>query len=189
MKAAEKRTGVILRHQNFSHQDPHEGIELTTVLPQLGYDYIYASENIGMGGLSTPDFVNGFMNSTSHRENLLNPLLTDTGAAIADGPYGKYYVNVAVQLFAIPGGRDERLGYTTEDMALYENNLAAVSAWLNPVSWFFGTITDAPAHTPETYRKLTRQREILETVLSQIRNEEPLTSGDVALILEFNGLL
>jgi len=101
-QAAQLRAEVILKHQNFSHQDPFEGIELATVLPKLGYAFSYATENIGMGGVSAQDFVGGFMNSTSHRENLLNPQLVESGAAVVTGPYKQYYVNIAVQLFAVP---------------------------------------------------------------------------------------
>ena len=119
MKAAKLRSDVILKHQNFSHQDPYEGIELGTVLPKLNYHFVYATENIGMGGVSAPDFVNGFMHSASHRENLLDPRLTETGAAIEDGQYQSWYVNVAVQLFAIPGGKDELRGYSDADQRVY----------------------------------------------------------------------
>lgn len=132
MKAAQMRADVILKHQNFSHQDPFEGIELLTVLPKVNYHYAYASENIGMGGVSGPDFAGGFMNSTSHRDNLLNPALTDTGAAIVTGPYKQYYVNIAVQLFAIPGGTDEELGYTEEDIKKYKEQLSYLDNQLYP---------------------------------------------------------
>lgn len=185
MKAAKMRADVIMKYQNFSHQDPHEGIELLTVLPMLHYRYAYASENIGMGGVSAPDFVNGFMNSTSHRNNLLDPRLTHTGAAIVDGPYYQYYVNVAVQLFAIPGGKDEQLGYTETERKSYEASLATVSSKLNPINRIIGWLTKRNVD----YRRLKRQKDILESVLVRIRKSEPLRSEDVALILEYNSLL
>lgn len=185
MKAAKMRAEVIMKYQNFSHQDPHEGIELLTVLPMLHYRYAYASENIGMGGVSAPDFVNGFMNSTSHRNNLLDPRLTDTGAAIVDGPYYQYYVNVAVQLFAIPGGIDEQLGYTETERKSYEASLATVSSKLNPINRVIGWLTKRNVD----YRRLKRQKDILESVLVRVRKSEPLRSEDVALILEYNSLL
>lgn len=185
MKAAKMRADVIMKYQNFSHQDPYEGIELLTVLPMLHYRYTYASENIGMGGVSAPDFVNGFMNSTSHRNNLLDPRLTDTGAAIVEGPYHQYYVNVAVQLFAIPGGIDEQLGYTQAEKRFYEESLAMVASKLSPISRAVNWLTKRH----EDYQKLKRQKDILETVLSRVRKSEPLRSEDVALILEYNTLL
>lgn len=189
MRAATMRAEVIKKYQNFSHQDPHEGIELGTVLPKLNYHFVYATENIGMGGISAPDFVNGFMHSDAHRTNLLNPKLTDTGAAVVDGPYKQYYVNYAVQLFAIPGGRDEYLGYKEDDRELYESQLAAVNANLHPLAWAMGRILRNPRFTDTHRVTLLRQKEILEKVLARINNSEPFQNAEVSLILEYNTLL
>lgn len=189
MRAAKMRADVIKKHQNFSHQDPYEGIELGTVLPKLQYSFIYASENIGMGGISASNFVEGFMNSTSHRKNLLDPTLTDTGAAIVEGPFKQYYVNYAVQLFAIPGGTAEYLGYKDTEKQLYEAEYAAVNANLHPLIWFVERLKKNPRYTDAYYEKLKRQQVILGTVLSRMRETKPLNNQDVAMILEFNTLL
>lgn len=189
MRAAKMRADVIKKYQNFSHQDPYEGIELGTVLPKLEYSFIYASENIGMGGISAANFVEGFMNSTSHRANLLDPTLTDTGAAIVEGPYKQYYVNYAVQLFTIPGGIAEYLGYNTTEKELYEKQYAAVNENLHPLIWFTERLKNNPRYTEEYYKKLKRQQVILKTLLSRMRETKPLDNHDVAMILEFNTLL
>ncbi|MBI4067377.1 CAP domain-containing protein, partial [Candidatus Gottesmanbacteria bacterium] len=114
MEAAQMRADIILKYQNFSHQDPYENITMMTALEKLGYNYKYASENIGMGDSSGEAAVHGFMSSLPHKENLLNPDLSETGVALSTGPYREFYVNIIVQLFAIPGGRDEYLGYKKE---------------------------------------------------------------------------
>lgn len=189
MRAAKMRAEVIKKHQNFSHQDPYEGIELGTVLPKLQYSFVYASENIGMGGISALNFVEGFMNSTTHRNNLLDPKLTDTGAAIVEGPYKQYYVNYAVQLFAIPGGTDEYLGYKDTEKQLYEAEYAAVNANLHPLIWIVQRMKKNPRYTDAYYKKLKRQQAILETLLSRMRETKPLNNQDVAMIIEFNTLL
>lgn len=189
MNAAKMRADVILKYQNFSHQDPHEGIELTTVLPKLNYHFVYASENIGMGGVSAVNFVNGFMHSTSHRENLLNPRLTETGAAIVDGPYQQYYVNIAVQLFAIPGGPDEYLGYSPSDRTRYEGAHTALAGKLYPIRRIIQQMLRNPDYTGDRVKKYSRQKEILETILARMRVNKPLQNPDVALILEYNTLL
>lgn len=189
MRAAKMRAETIKKHQNFSHQDPYDGIELGTVLPKLQYSFVYATENIGMGGISASNFVEGFMNSTSHRNNLLDPTLTETGAAIVDGPYKQYYVNYAVQLFAIPGGTAEYLGYKETEKQLYEAEFAAVNANLHPLIWFVERMKHNPRYTDAYYAKLKRQQVILGTVLSRMRETKPLDNHDVALIMEFNTLL
>lgn len=189
MRAAKMRAEVIKKYQNFSHQDPYEGIELGTILPKLQYSFIYASENIGMGGISASNFVEGFMNSRSHRNNLLDPTLTDTGAAIVEGPFKQYYVNYAVQLFAIPGGTAEYLGYKDTEKQLYEAEYAAVNANLHPLIWFVERLKKNPRYTDTYYNKLKRQQIILGTILSRMRETKPLNNQDVAMIMEFNTLL
>ena len=189
MNAAKMRAKVILKYQNFSHLDPHEGIELRTVLPKLNYHFVYASENIGMGGMSAANFVEGFMNSTSHRENLLNPTLTETGAAVLDGPYHQYYVNIAVQLFAIPGGTDEYLGYSPSERTTYEKAHTALAGKLFPIRRIIQQVLRNPDYTDERIKKYSRQKEILEAILARMRDDKPLQNPDVALILEYNTLL
>lgn len=189
MDAAKLRANVILKYQNFSHQDPHEGIELGTVLPKLNYHFVYASENIGMGGISAPDFVNGFMHSTSHRENLLDPKFTETGAAVVDGPYKQYYVNIAVQLFAIPGGLDEYLGYNAHDRLIYEEALHTLDRKLFPIRRIAQQLFQNPDYEKNHLIKLDRQQYILQTVVSRMRKNVPFKNDDVTLILEYNTLL
>lgn len=189
LKAAQMRADVILKYQNFSHQDPFENIELVTVLPKLQYRYKYASENIGMGGLSAETFVNGFMSSESHRRNLLNPDLTDTGTAVVTGPYKQYYVNIAVQIFAIPGGLDEYLGYSYEDTKKYKQSLDEVNSKLNPFLWSVNTIMGNKEYSKEKYQKLVKQKEILNKIYTVMKEDKPLQNEQVALILEYNNNL
>jgi uncharacterized protein YkwD len=188
-EAAQMRADVILKYQNFSHQDPNENIELLTVLPKVNYRYSYASENIGMGGLSAESFVVGFMNSTLHRQNLLDSNLVDTGAAIVTGPYKQYYVNIAVQLFAIPGGREEYLGYSFDDTKKYEEQLKELNAELNPVIWFANKTIGNKLYTTERFNKLARQKELLLEVYNVMKEEKPLQSNHVASIIEYNNNL
>lgn len=189
MRAAKMRAEVIRKYQNFSHQDPNENIELGTVLPKLNYHFTYASENIGMGGVSAPDFVNGFMHSTAHKANLLDPRLTDTGAAIVDGAYKQYYVNYAVQLFAIPAGREEYLGYTAQDKELYEAALSSVKANLHPLVRFTRFIRTNFTYAQKYNKRLEKQKIILETILAKIHTSEPFTNTNVTMILEYNLLI
>ena len=185
-KAAKTRAEIILKHQNFSHQDPFENIELTTVLPAVSYFYSYASENIGMGGVSAEDFVAGFMNSKSHRENLLNPDLYHSGAWVVTGPFKQYYVNIAVQLFAIPSSRDEYLGYNADDKKKYRRSLTRLNIELNPI------ILTAEKIFKKDYRgqkinNLKKQKEILVDLLKTMEKDSPFEENQISLIKEYNG--
>jgi hypothetical protein len=75
---------------------------------QHGYDYCIVSENIAYryssAGFATRElaqgFVEGWKNSPGHRKNMLDPDVTETGAAVARGSRTGYYY--AVQMFGRP---------------------------------------------------------------------------------------
>ena len=74
---------------------------------QRGYDYCKVSENIAFEyssrGFSVDalarNFVGGWGESATHRANMLDPVVTQTGIGVARNGKGEYY---AVQVFARP---------------------------------------------------------------------------------------
>jgi hypothetical protein len=188
MKAAKMRADILLKYQNFSHQDPYEHIELATVLPKVSYHFVYAGENIGMGGGSAADFTVGFIASTYHRQMLLRPDMVDTGAAVVTGPYKQYYVNYAVQLFAIPGGTDESLGYSVSDIQRYKEQLSYLDGQLSPIRWLVGKTLQKNIYTDTRYKTLSRQKLVLSAVYRRMQQKEPLDDNDALLVQEYNRL-
>lgn len=184
-KAARMRAQTIIRYQNFSHQDPYEHIELGTVLPSLRYGYSWASENIGMGGTSGKDFVLGFMNSTAHRNNLLNPELKETGVAVISGPYMKYFVNIVVQIFAIPTDI-QTLGYTNEDMKQYSKFLSDIGRQLIEAKKIIGSDPEKKEYGQQWETLLLRQQELLTLLLTEMKQGRPFTTDILSLIEEYN---
>jgi uncharacterized protein YkwD len=184
--AAQMRADVILRHQNFAHQDPYEHIQLDTVLPIVNYPFVYASENIGMGDNSGRAFVNGFMNSPSHKANLHNPELQETGVAIVTGPYRQYYVNIAVQLFAIPTTQDKYLGYRKEDIQEYKKLLADIESELAVVNERLQNKVGDQEYYEGWQKLLIRQREIVTILYGTMLENQPFVKNLVSLMGEYN---
>jgi uncharacterized protein YkwD len=184
--AAQKRADVILKYQNFSHHDPHEHIQLDTVLPMVSYPFRFATENIGMGDSSAYGFVNGFMSSPSHKANLLNPELEETGVAIVTGAYQQYYVNIAVQLFAIPATKEQYLGYTDEDRENYKKLLEDIEKQLALTrDRLSNGVSDADYY--EGWQKiLIRQKEIVTLLYNTTLQNQPMVKNLVTLIGEYN---
>lgn len=184
--AANMRANVILKYQNFAHQDPYEHIQLDTVLPMVHYPFRYASENIGMGDSSALGFVNGFMSSTSHRANLLNPDLQETGVAVVSGPFKQYYVNIAVEIFGIPATEEQYLGYKQEDLQQYRNLLTDINGQIALTKdRLENHVGDAQYY--EGWQKiLIRQQEILTTVYDTMLSQQPLAQNLIALIQQYN---
>lgn len=186
MKAAKMRADVMLRHENFSHQDPYEGIQLDTVLPKLKYPFIWASENIGMGDTNGRDFVTGFMNSPSHRDNLLNPALVETGVAIVTGKYKQWYVNMAVQLFAIPTDHETYAGYTKKDLDEYKLLLTDIGKQIDATKVLQKKNPQDYAYYENWKTLLIRQQEIIATLSYAMEANQPLAKDMISLMKEYN---
>lgn len=52
-----------------------------------GYNYLYAGENLAMDFNTSEGVVKAWMNSPTHRDNILNPDFTETGIGIVKGDF------------------------------------------------------------------------------------------------------
>lgn len=64
-----------------------------------GYKYVYAGENLARGFTSSNDVVNAWMNSPSHRENILSNKFKDVGFAVLDGSLQGEETVLVVEMF------------------------------------------------------------------------------------------
>src|SRR5699024_7204832 len=73
----------MLNNQYFSHDSPTYGSPFD-MMEQYGISYRTAGENIDKGQSSPEEVVNGWMNSTGHRENILNGDFTHIGVGYVE---------------------------------------------------------------------------------------------------------
>lgn len=66
---------------------------------QVGYAYILAGENLARDFDTSQGVINGWMNSTSHRENMLTPGYKHIGIAVVNGIMSGHETTLVVQLF------------------------------------------------------------------------------------------
>ncbi len=97
--AAQAHAVDMVARRYFSHTSAN-GRSFDTRIRAFGYPGGYLAENIAWGGgsLGTPrSIVSGWMNSTGHRENILNGGLRDSGVGVAvstpQGGSGGTYVH------------------------------------------------------------------------------------------------
>lgn len=84
------------RNDYFSHQSPSYG-NINDMLTSFGVSYIVAQENIA-GNQNLVGAVEAWMNSESHKSNILNNEFNYTGIAIVESKtYGKIFVEVFVK--------------------------------------------------------------------------------------------
>lgn len=83
-QAAAKKGHDMFTNNYWAHISP-EGLTPWVFIKSSGYEYLYAGENLARGFSDTPDVVNAWMESPTHRENMLSKNYNDVGFAILTG--------------------------------------------------------------------------------------------------------
>ena len=100
-EAAQLKADDMVKNGYFAHTSP-EGITSWYWFKKVGYEYIYAGENLAINFFESKELVDAWMKSPAHRENILDKKFTELGIGIATGTYeGKQAVFV-VQMFGKP---------------------------------------------------------------------------------------
>lgn len=101
-RAAQMKADDMLQRGYYSHTTP-EGYTPLYWLDLVGYQYLNAGENLDLTYVQTEeDIQTAWMNSPSHRANLLFPAFTEIGVGVASGEYQGMQVTFAVELYATP---------------------------------------------------------------------------------------
>jgi len=99
--AAEKKAEDMFKYNYWSHTSP-SGVEPWDFILGENYDYIYAGENLARDFTTSKGVVEAWLDSPSHRDNLLNPKYVDMGLAVVDGKLDGTETTLVVQLFGTP---------------------------------------------------------------------------------------
>ncbi len=135
LAAARYFAGHMAKTGRFSHEA--DGSTPDVRARKHGYDYCIVSENIAYqyssAGFATGElaqgFIEGWKNSPGHRRNMLDPDVTETGAAVARGKPGAYY---AVQMFGRPASRAVKFSVANQSSAAIRYRLGGTAFSLAP---------------------------------------------------------
>lgn len=100
-KAAKAKANDMLKKDYFSHTSP-EGFTSWHWFNLVGYEYKNAGENLAVNYENAASQHKDWMNSKTHRENILNGKYSEIGIAIAKGNINGKTSYVTVQLFGTP---------------------------------------------------------------------------------------
>lgn len=89
-KIAQAKAEDMAKHSYFSHTSPTYG-SVENMLDRYNYKWTAYGENIAMGYSTPADVVNGWMNSTGHRANILDSKFTHIGSGYATNAQGTTY--------------------------------------------------------------------------------------------------
>jgi len=102
--AAQAKADDMAKRNYWSHVTP-DGKQPAEFVEQAGYAYTVTGENLAYGFNSSQAVINGWMNSQSHKENLLNPAYTDVGFGVAHAASFQGHKNetIVVAVYGEPG--------------------------------------------------------------------------------------
>jgi len=97
--AARAKAVDMFAKQYWAHTSP-EGQDPWSFITTAGYSYLFAGENLARDFGDSRSVVEAWMNSPSHKENLLNTRYQEIGFAVVDGKFNGYETTLVVQMFA-----------------------------------------------------------------------------------------
>lgn len=99
-EAARRKGEDMLKKQYWAHFGPNKETPWDFITKQ-GYDYEYAGENLAKGFTTSEAVHTAWLNSPTHRDNLLNPYYDEVGIAVLYGEVvkGEGPIILVVQMF------------------------------------------------------------------------------------------
>ncbi len=101
VNAATLKAADMAEKSYFAHISP-EGRTPWYWIQQAGYTYIYAGENLAVNFDDSEDVERAWMNSPTHKANILNNRYTEIGISTAVGTYKGKKTTFVVQMFGTP---------------------------------------------------------------------------------------
>ena len=100
-RAAQLKAEHMAANEYFAHFAP-DGTSPWYFFGQVDYGFVHAGENLAIHFNDSSEVVEAWMDSPTHRANILNGDFTEIGIGVAPGTYEGYKTLYVVQLFGAP---------------------------------------------------------------------------------------
>jgi len=97
-QAARNKAQDMVDKDYFSHNTP-DGRTPWSFITAVGYNYIYAGENLAMNFTDTESMMSQWMASGGHRANILGSQFKELGVGVVVGEFQGYTTTMVVQMF------------------------------------------------------------------------------------------
>lgn len=101
-RAAQMKADHMAANGYFAHYSP-TGESPWYWMIESGYDFVYAGENLAVNFDESEAVNTAWMNSPTHRANILSAKFTEVGTAVSRGTYKGREATFVVQMFGAPG--------------------------------------------------------------------------------------
>ncbi len=97
-RAAQQKAQSMFEKNYWAHNAP-DGTTPWVFIKNVGYEYVYAGENLARGFSTSSDVVEAWMASPSHRDNMLSDKYQEVGFAIESGKLVGENTTLVVEMF------------------------------------------------------------------------------------------
>lgn len=169
--SATNKAQAMLSSDCWDHYCP-SGTSPWSFILNTGYEYIYAGENLGEGFTNSNTLMNAWMNSPSHRVNVLNGNFTEIGIGFAHGSFqGNPNNTVVVVHFGSKGNNTPKPNPPADTPIPVTTKTATATPTKKPV------VTSAPKPSPTTIPNIVidspQDGAILNTAEPEILGKKP----------------
>ena len=133
-ESAESKAKDMFANNYWAHTSP-QGVTPWDFFKSVGYQYSVAGENLARDFYDTESLLKAWMNSPTHKENIVNPKYKEIGIGVVNGTLGGIKTTLVVQHFATPlaanlYSRNE----STKDIVVNNNTQEAIQSNPNVLS-------------------------------------------------------
>jgi len=126
-QAAEAKAQDMLANNYFAHTSP-QGKTPWHWIEKAKYRYKHAGENLAMGFSGVEEEHQAWMNSTTHKQNILNERYQEIGVAVAEGVINDRNTTIVVQEFGARNDFVASLNKTDNNMIKISENKEILGA-------------------------------------------------------------
>lgn len=149
--AASSKAGDMFANNYWAHNSP-AGKTPWSFISAAGYKYVYAGENLARDFSDAGAVVNAWMNSPSHKENILDKNFKEIGVAVSDGKLDGHDGILVVQMFgsAISQAATEPLAKASPTPIASPTVVSAASPkpQTSPASTVSPSVSPSPSPSP-----------------------------------------
>ncbi len=123
--AATLKAHDMVDNNYFAHTSPR-GISPWYWFKEAGYTFLFAGENLAVNFTDSGEVATAWLNSPTHRANVMNPKFTEIGIALAQGSYKGMTTTYVVELFGMPATQKVATTTTTPPTTTLGGNTTAL---------------------------------------------------------------
>ena len=145
-RAAEGKANDMFTNDYWAHISP-DGKTPWIFIRTAGYSYVFAGENLARGFSNTSDVVNAWMNSQSHRDNMLSSKYNNVGFAVGQGKLNGEDTILVVEMFGSTG-QSQAIAAVSKDQVIEDQNPQVVEQETPVVAQEAQVVTEEKSISP-----------------------------------------